>query len=348
MVPPCDGCLKITVTRPPSEGAADETPRTFRPTGRDAKFQASPIAHHPPRPLLRLHAVSRLALAALCTVACRAGAERDAKPRVVVVSKQINEFLYAIGAQDVIVARDLTSVYPNEITKLPSVGYHRALSAEGIVSVRPTLVLTDGNVGPPPVLEQIRSVGIPVLDMRPGSTPDSAQLLLAALGERFGRRATADSVLAAWREGMARVVRDSAEFARLGKQPRVLVMHFGQLANNYLAVNRGGAADRVLSWAGGVNAVDSIGGMTRLTPELIARAAPDVILATDVGFDRVGSAGKFAALPGVALTPAAKSGRIFRVDESEIMYFGPRTPAAVARIAGLLYENEAGVKRPPR
>jgi iron complex transport system substrate-binding protein len=264
------------------------------------------------------------------------------------VSKQINEFLYAIGAQDVLVARDLTSVYPRAITRLPSVGYHRALSAEGIVSVRPTLVLTDGNVGPAPVLDQIRAVGIPVLELRPGSTPDSAQLLLATLGERFGRRRAADSVLAAWRAGMARVVHDSAEFARLGTRPRVLVMHFGQLANNYLAVNRGSAADRVLAWAGGLNAVDSVGGMTRLTPELIARAAPDVILATDVGFDRVGSVVQFAALPGVALTPAAKAGRIYRVDESEIMYFGPRTPAAVARIAALIHEHEAGVVAAPR
>jgi iron complex transport system substrate-binding protein len=280
------------------------------------------------------------ALASLGT-ACRAAGEREARPRVVGVSKQINEFLYAIGAQDVLVARDLTSVYPREITRLPSVGYHRALSAEGIVSVRPTLVLTDGNVGPTPVLDQLRAVGIPILELRPGSTPDSAQLLLAALGDRFGRRRAADSVLAAWRAGMTRVVHDSAEFARVGKRPRVLVMHFGQLANNYLAVNRGSAADRVLAWAGGVNAIDSIGGMTRLTPELIARAAPDVILATDVGFDRVGSVERFAALPGVALTPAAKTRRIYRVDESEIMYFGPRTPAAVERIAALVRESEA-------
>ena len=319
---PCDGFPKTTVTCHPGRSFRL---RTDRP---------------PPTANLQLRLLSRLALAALCTLACRAGGEREGRPRVVGVSKQINEFLYAIGAQDVLVARDLTSVYPKEITRLPSVGYHRALSAEGIVSARPTLVLTDGNVGPPPVLEQIRSVGIPVLELRPGSTPDSAQLLLSALGERFDRRHAADGVLAEWREGMARVVRDSARWAAQGKRPRVLVMHFGQLANNYLAVNRGSAADRVIAWAGGVNAVDSIGGMTRLTPELIARAAPDVIVATDVGFDRVGSVEKFAALSGVELTPAAKARRIYRVDESEIMYFGPRTPAAVERLAALLHPGD--------
>jgi iron complex transport system substrate-binding protein len=111
-------------------------------------------------------------------------------------------------------------------------------------------------------------------------------------------------------------------------------MHFGQLINNYLAVNRGSPADAMIRWAGGVNAVDSVGGMTRLTPELIARAAPDVIIATDVGYDRLGSVGKFAALPGVAQTPAGRSRRIYRIDEGEVMYFSPRTPGTIRKLEG--------------
>lgn len=285
------------------------------------------------------HRVGRLAgavLAAAALGACRGRADDPRRERVVGVSKQLNEFLYAIGAEDVLVARDLTSVYPPAIRALPSVGYHRALSAEGILSLRPTLVLTDGNVGPDAVLAQVRSVGVPVVDVRPGATVDGAEQALAALGRRFHREHAADSVGVAWRAGMDSATRDSARWAA-GPRPRVLVMHFGQLVNDYLAVNRGGPADHVIALAGGVNAADSVGGMTRLTPELIARAAPDVVVATDVGFDRVGSADAFAGLPGVRLTPAGRAGRVARVDESDLMYFGPRTPAAVRRLAALLH-----------
>jgi iron complex transport system substrate-binding protein len=274
-------------------------------------------------------------LLAMVPLACSGSAER-AGPRVVSVSKQINEFLYEIGAESVLVARDLTSIYPPAIRSLPSVGYHRALSAEGIISMRPTMLLTDGNLGPDAVVEQVRKVGIPVVIMAPGSTMDSAQLLMSELGERFGRKTAADSVIAGWKRGMTEALADSARWAGQAK-PRVLVMHFGQLNNSYLALKRGSAADRIINWAGGVNAVDSVGGMMRLTPELIARAAPDVIIATDVGFDRVGSAQKFAELPGVALTPAAKSGRVYRIDEIEVMYFGPRTPASIRKVAGWLH-----------
>jgi iron complex transport system substrate-binding protein len=116
-------------------------------------------------------------------------------------------------------------------------------------------------------------------------------------------------------------------------------MHFGQIANNYLAIKRGTPADQIIRWAGGVNAIDSTGGMLRLTPELIAKAAPDVIIATDVGYDRVGSPEKFAELPGVSLTPAGKAKRIYRVDETEVMYYGPRTPATLEKVAHWLHAN---------
>ncbi len=261
--------------------------------------------------------------------------------RVVCVSKQLNEFIFAIGAQSHLVAVDLTSVYPPEIKDLPTVGYHRALSAEGILSAKPTLFLTDGNVGPDAVLEQLGKVGIPIKVMKSGGTLDGAEGVMRDLGELFGRDPATDSVLQAWNRGMQDVWADTSRWSQAPK-PRVLFMHFGQLINNYLAVNSGGAAGKVLEWAGGVNAIDSIGGMTRLTPELIARLKPDVIIATEVGFDRLGSAEAFGKLPGVDLTPAAKNGRIYRIEEDKIMYFGPRTPGAVQEVAGMLHPDLAG------
>ena len=284
---------------------------------------------------VRLFTLFAVALSAACA---RGGADAATAERVVCVSKQINEFMFAVGAQDLLVGRDLTSIYPPAITKITSVGYHRALNAEGIISLRPSLFLNDGNYGPAEVTDQLRKVGIPILTLNPGATLEGAEALLDTLGTRFHRRAAADSVLTAWKAGMDRVFQDTLRWA--GKnRPKVLIMHFGQIANNYLALKRGGVADHILDWAGGVNAVDSTGGMMRLTPELIARIAPDVIIATDVGFDRYGSAQKFATMPGVSLTPAAKAGRIYRIDETDVMYFGPRTPAAVRRMTHFLHPD---------
>lgn len=285
---------------------------------------------------------ARLVYASLVLALCACGRSdnRANANRVVSVSKQINEFIYDIGAQDNLVGRDLTSIYPAAIKQLPSVGYHRALSAEGIISLKPTLFLTDGNVGPEAVLNQLRKVGIPVLVIKPGASMDSAQSLMTQLGKQFHREHAADSVLAQWRIGMDSVWRDTA---RWGSQPRprVLIMHMGQIVNNYLGVGGGGPADQMLKWAGAANAIDSARPMTRLNPELIAKLAPDIIIATDVGFDRMGSAEKFSTLPGVSLTPAGKNQRIYRIDETELLYFGPRTPSTVRKLESMLHPSES-------
>ena len=83
----------------------------------------------------------RLAAAAVFLFAGCRFANKEAgehAQRLVSLSKQYSEIIYALGAQKDLVAVDLSSTYPPEIKSLPTVGYHRALSAEGILSVRPT------------------------------------------------------------------------------------------------------------------------------------------------------------------------------------------------------------------
>ena len=283
--------------------------------------------------MLSRHVVTLFAIGLLAGCGKPDNAERV---RVVSVSKQINEFVYDIGAERNLVGRDLTSVYPAQITALPSVGYHRALSAEGIISLRPTLFLTDGNVGPDAVLAQLRKVGIPVTVMSPGTTLDSARGLMTRLGALFHRERAADSVNAAWRSAMDSIFADTLEWSHKD-HPRVLIMHMGQIVNNYLGVGAGGPADAILRWSGATNAIDSTRPMNRLDPELIARLAPDIIIATDAGFDRLGSIAKFAALPGVSLTPAGRNQRIYRITETEILYFGPRTPGTVRAVRAMVH-----------
>ena len=82
--------------------------------------------------------------------------------RFVVISQVYNEIIWALAAQDHVVGVDYSSTYPPEVKNVQTVGYHRALSAEGILSLQPTAIIHDGNIGPPQVLEQLQSLNIPV------------------------------------------------------------------------------------------------------------------------------------------------------------------------------------------
>src|ERR1043166_5482864 len=86
--------------------------------------------------------------------------QENREERIVCLSKQYNEIIFALRAEKDLVGVDLSSTYPAAIKKLPTVGYHRALSAEGILSTKPTLVIHDNNVGPEPVMKQLTDLKI--------------------------------------------------------------------------------------------------------------------------------------------------------------------------------------------
>ena len=131
---------------------------------------------------------------------------------------------------------------------------------------------------------------------------------------------------------------DSAR-KRYTDKPRVLIVHFGQANNRYFILNRRGVANQMLEWAGAENAADTSQRWRDLSAEVIAKAQPDVILATDFGYDLQGSLEKFKKLPGIDLSPAAKNNRIYRIEEHDLVYLGPRTGENVLKIMELVHKK---------
>ena len=108
--------------------------------------------------------------------------QSDAATRIVCIAKQYNEIIFALGAQKDLVAVDVSSTWPPAIKDLPTVGYHRALSAEGILSMKPTLIIHDNNVGPEQVMTQLNELKIPmkVFDTK-GDDIESTKALMRAI-----------------------------------------------------------------------------------------------------------------------------------------------------------------------
>ncbi len=260
--------------------------------------------------------------------------------RIVSISKQLTEMMFALGLGDKLVGVDLSSTYPPEAQKLPTVGYHRLLNSEGIISLKPTLIMHDGGIAPEEVVTQLKKVGMP-LKQYPGSRSiEDAKKLLTQLGEEFHVEAKAKELCEKLDADMKRASEARAAYAAQhpGEAPKkVVIIHFGRVINNYLVVGQKSNATQMLEWAGGVNAITLNEGMKPLSPELIAAAQPDVILATDFGYDRTGGLEKFKELPGVALTPAAKNGKIYRVEEHDFTYFGPRTGENTLKLMELIH-----------
>lgn len=250
------------------------------------------------------------------------------------MSKQLTELLFALHQGDKIVGVDLSSTYPPEATKRTTVGYHRLLNAEGIISLDPSVVVHQGDVAPPNVMPQLEQVGIPIKVYPAANSIDSTKILINLLATEFGQDTAAKRLIAKLDSDLAKA--DSVVRTYPGK-PRVLILHFGRQRNQYFVMGTRGTANEMIKLAGGVNAADT-SSFRNLSPEAILKTQPDVILATDFGYDRLGSKEKFADLPGIALTPAFKNGKIYRVEEHDLVYFGPRSGEVILDFAKRIHQ----------
>ncbi|HEV2860580.1 MAG TPA: ABC transporter substrate-binding protein [Pyrinomonadaceae bacterium] len=269
----------------------------------------------------------------------------DAKgERLVVISQVYNEIIWALGAQDRVVGVDYSSTYPADVKKVQTVGYHRALSAEGILSLHPTAVLHDNNIGPPQVVEQLKNLDIPMKTFAAkNDSVEGTKALVREMGAYFRREGKAEELCRTLDAQMAAALDRVRQHA---DRPRVAVIHFGRASNVYLVVGRGGggdggAAGRMIEWAGGEMAVSSERMQRMESPETVAQANPDVILVTDFGYDRLGAGAldQIKALPGVATSNAARDDRIYRVEENVLMYFGPRSGENVEKLAAIIHQK---------
>jgi len=265
--------------------------------------------------------------------------EKNGKKRIVCLAKQYNEIIFALGAEQDLVATDLTSTYPPEIKKLPTVGYHRALSAEGILAMKPTLIIHDNNIGPEHVVKQLNDLQIPMKTFADRVNDiEGTKSLIREMGKYFGKEQKAESICRTLDDDMRQAIENAK---RYHDSPRVVIIHFGQASNVFLVVTKRSNAAKMIEWAGGTMAVEGTKGMNQLSAEVIASANPDVILLTDFGYDRLGSIQKVKELPGIAGTKAANTNRIYRVEEHDIIYFGPRTGKNVLALQKLLHDNES-------
>ena len=89
--------------------------------------------------------MTRVAIAALLLVVSAvltpAVQAEEGPKRIVTLGSDITEIVYTLGEGQRIVGRDSTSVYPPDVEKIADVGYFRQLGAEGVLSLKPDLII---------------------------------------------------------------------------------------------------------------------------------------------------------------------------------------------------------------
>jgi iron complex transport system substrate-binding protein len=258
--------------------------------------------------------------------------------RIVSAGGSLTEIVYALGAQDRLVARDSTSTFPPEAEALPDVGYMRALSPEGVLSVQPDAILLLEGSGPPEAVEVLKKASVPMVFVPERFDGEGILVKIRAVGEALG---LADETKRFEAQVAADLDEAEAATADIAERKRVLFVLSLQ-GGKILASGEGTAAAGILKLAGAENAVGGFNGYRQLTDEAVIEARPDVVLVMAREGDFAIPRDDLIAHPAIAATPAGENGAVIAMDGLYLLGFGPRTAQAARDLATGLYGNRAG------
>jgi iron complex transport system substrate-binding protein len=281
----------------------------------------------------RLHSTLGLVGALILSATPAAAADIS---RIVSIGGAVTEILYALQLDKNIVGVDTTSLYPQRAqSEKPSVGYMRQLSAEGVLGLRPSLVIATEGSGPKETMAVLEAAKVPEVIVPDHFTPDGIIEKIRIISEATGTTGRSQCVIDGVKADLA-----ALETLRAGiRQPKRVMFVLSLVGGRALVGGRKTAADGIIAMAGAENAVTDYEGYKPITDEAVIAARPDVILAMARAGPNQLDANSLFALSAFGATPAAAGKNFTAMDGLYLLGFGPRGARAARDLAIALYPD---------
>ena len=237
--------------------------------------------------------------------------------RIVVMTPDIADIVVALDAGKEVVGRDRSSKSP-ALAQAQVVGFSRALNAETIARLKPTLVLGSAEAQPPTVWTQLRQLQVRAEKVTRREDGADFADAIRKVGQLLGRDANAQQLASRWQREMA---------PRPARGVRYLVSYDGQLV-----AGRDTAADTLIRAAGGVTVASQLSGFKPMARDAWQSLQPDVIILGSHTGAVHGGKEAFSKRPEIASTPAGKQGRIYLLPAKDAMMVGLNSPAVVEQM----------------
>lgn len=248
--------------------------------------------------------------------------------RLVSIDGAITEIVYALGVDDHLVAVDSTSLHPKAATELPNVGYMRALSAEGVLSVKPTDVITTKGAGPKEALEKIQQAGVKVHIIQQPYSAEGVKNKITEVGRITGKTEQAEQAVAAFEKALAPLNKK----LKTQKGGQTALFFLGMQGNQLMAAGMHTQADALLKAAKLKNANGNNHGYKPLSKEAVLSINPDIIIvASNPGAPSEGVKEQFS------YTQAFANKKVLVANTDDLLGFGPRFPQALKRVLEVAY-----------
>ncbi|HAV1324986.1 TPA: hemin ABC transporter substrate-binding protein [Vibrio parahaemolyticus] len=255
--------------------------------------------------------------------------------RVISAGSAVTELLLALDAKDSLVAVDVTSTLPQGM-ELPDVGYHRRLSAEGLLALSPTKLIGSDEMGPTTTLNQLKSAGVDVEIVNTEANVDRLLHRIDQIATIMNRESQAANLK---QEVKTQVESLQANQPAPSAKKKVLflLIHEGRPAN---VAGLDTTPDAIIALAGGDNpAAKKLTSYKPLSTEAMVEMQPDVILVSGRSYETMGGADAILkAMPLLAATPAGQTKNIITIDGHALVGgLGLKSLSEAKRLNALLY-----------
>lgn len=257
--------------------------------------------------------------------------------RIIAIGGDVTEILYALRAEGRIAAVDSTSQFPTQaLMEKPNVGYMRALSAEGVLSANPTVIVASKDAGPPDVVAALKASAVPYVEVPDDHTPDGITRKIRFIASLVGAESAGDALAKSVEQDFAALAQDRTKITKPIRVIFVLTVQNGRAT----VAGANTSADAVLKLAGAENAAAGFEGYKPLVEEAATELAPDAIVTMRHSSSTFAS-DEILSMKGLQASPAGQSKRVIEMDGLYLLSFGPRSAHAARDLMAALYPGLA-------
>ncbi|HAS6173207.1 TPA: ABC transporter substrate-binding protein [Vibrio vulnificus] len=257
-----------------------------------------------------------------------------AQERIISAGSAVTELILALHAEQSLIAVDVTSQLPED-QQLPKIGYHRRLSAEGLLALSPTKLIGSDEMGPASVLQQLKSTGVDIEVVNTQANVDGLKARIDQIAAILNKPQEAQQLKSLVDKQVQSLKVNQPTNQK--KKVLFLLIHEGRAAN---VAGTDTTPDAIINLAGAINpAADKITAYKPLSSESMVEMQPDVILVSGRSFEKLGGPDAIIKMmPLLAATPAGQNKQIMTIDGAALVGgLGLKSLAEAKRLNQLLY-----------
>lgn len=245
--------------------------------------------------------------------------------RIVSLGGTMTEIIYGLGQGDKIVGVDATSIYPESVEKKAQLGFYRNVSAEGVLSLKPDLVIMGESSQSPQLLKQLKGTNVKLIVIPERNSLGFVADKIRAVGSAIGATDEAKGLIAQFKEDLEA----ASKIPSAGKPVRAMFL-YARGPSHIMVAGGDTPAHVMMSEAGLENAFASVKGFKPVSAEAMVAANPELVILQDVGLENVQKS--VWKMPGIELTKAGQGKKVIVVRALPFLGFGPRTGEELGRL----------------